>query len=215
MCVTTRSRLGDHGRYHALHKAMRTKILRPKDFEPHPDEASTISALMETQSRYQLNPRGKVWHISTGHPFTDDHVDLLRHFTSLISFAKGSVLREDLNLTDIGVKRLAAISSMAAVMIENCPQISDAIFDYISGNHRIRWLCLNCPNLTDKGMGCVGEMTHLLRLALIGSAVTESSVPYLSKLVNLRHLSLKECDFSSEAIESLRTHLPNCKIDSS
>ena len=195
--------------------ANRNKTLRPTDFSPHPDQEAAIAALLETKSGYQINPRGRVWHVSCGYEFSDKHVSLLSRFPQFTSLVKVSPFRPYANLTDEGVRQLSTIPLMTALKLENCSSITNNIFPFLSLNKRIRWLHLNCPNISDEGMECASKMTHLLMFGLIGSAVTEKSVSHLSKLINLRALFLENCDFSADAIQSLQLALPKCKIATS
>jgi hypothetical protein len=82
---------------------------------------------------------------------------------------------------------------------------------------RITELVLSELEITDDLMrGVVGYLDflpHLEFLDLGANAFTDDALPLLRDLRQLKRLDLEDNDLSSEAVDRLRSMLPNCQIN--
>ena len=159
-----------------------------------------------------MNGKGRIWHVSAGHSFPNDQIDNLIRLQKLCSFSYGCMAIPKGILTDLSIERLVRHPRLAGIMIEGCNQLTDKSIEHIASNPWIRWVSLNCKNITNEGMRLLPSMPHLIRFGVAGSQVTDESIKYFFGLKNLKYLFLYQCKVSPSAITILRNALPCCTV---
>jgi hypothetical protein len=77
----------------------------------------------------------------------------------------------------------------------------------------IEILILRCPNVTDRGLAELSRLPKLRHLDLFRTPVTDQGLHHLAALENLDYLRLDETLVAPAGIQSLKSNLPNCKIE--
>ena len=73
-------------------------------------------------------------------------------------------------------------------------------------------LRLGCTTFSGLGAKLLGELTHLERLSLAGSGITDNGLTYLHSLNNLQELDLTGTKVTAAGVATLQKALPTCRI---
>ena len=184
-----------------------------KDITPHPGDKEAVACLAEARCRCWLNPRGQVWQLGIGLPFSDSLIPKLAQFPKLISIVSDSRTKSFPEFTDDGVRLICEELQLRALSFSNFTNLTNKTLVYLAKNQRLQWLVLNRVEIDDDGIMALNGTNHLYRLGLAGTRITYRSVPILKRLTNLRHLVLLDCEFPPSSIQELKQSLPNCKVE--
>lgn len=107
---------------------------------------------------------------------------------------------------------LAKLCDLRWLDLYYCKRIKDAAVDAIvqAGPERLLVFSLMGTSISNVSVPLLGTLTSLLSLSLSGTAISE--VEPFAQLVNLRNLDLMGTNVSAEAVNWLRQQLPNCRI---
>lgn len=71
---------------------------------------------------------------------------------------------------------------------------------------------MNQTNIGDADMELIGTFTNLKSLFLVGTRITDASIPHLKKLKNLQRLDITGTKISEQGKRDLQTPMPELKI---
>ncbi len=190
------------------------KFFKASEFAAHESDKDAVDYLGQYKARFQLDPRGRVYHVSMGHLGTSNCVKQLKQLPKLISFAIGTRrvefnwfeeeefcdLIESQNLQSIVVDKnsIADISSHSLRRLEQCDNI--------------KYLGLFNYGIDDSAIDTFLRMHQLLGLFISGSSASDSRLKELASLKNLRRLNIRDTAASTETIQHLSLNLPRCTI---
>ncbi len=72
---------------------------------------------------------------------------------------------------------------------------------------------ISSPFITDQGMDHLSQLHQLERLTLFDMDLTDAGLAKLASLRNLEYLGVKRTKVSQQGVASLRSALPDCKIE--
>ena len=72
---------------------------------------------------------------------------------------------------------------------------------------------ISSPYITDQGMDHLCQLHQLERLTLVDIDLTDAGLAKLASLRNLEYLGVKKTKVSQQGVASLRSALPDCKIE--
>ena len=87
-----------------------TKNVRAGEFQPHADDMDAMAQMSGLRGRFQLNPRGQVYHLWLGERLADEHIRLFAAFPNLISVSAGVSWIKFEEFTHDGAIELAKLS---------------------------------------------------------------------------------------------------------
>lgn len=109
-----------------------------------------------------------------------------------------------------GLRHVAKLPRLRKLSLVNC-RIDDAGLHALQKAPRLKELDLDGTRITDHGISLLPGM-RLHELDLCNTTITDHSLPYLTKLRRLQELNLRDTGVSQEAIDRLRSALPNCSV---
>ena len=184
---------------------------RPSEFEPHLDDVRALEMLSDIKCVFQLNPRGFVYGVRSGHQFSDAHVDallMLPHFMSLVLFRFPD--RESLFSHD-GFERLSQHKRFRAFMDQGNPQITDGLAKLLVKAPHVRWVLVPNCGLTDAAIPTLASSNHLFSLSLISNQISDDSIDGLCRMTRLRRLFLRDTKISESGFNKIKASLPKCR----
>lgn len=164
---------------------------------------------------------------------TDKNAAALRRLTNL------SEIRAEFQLTDAGLRHLRGLTRLKELNLLNSSitdegltsmkgmrgleklyltsynpgaAITDVGIQNLRGLINLRWLVLNCPDVTGDVVGDLSNLVNLEGLGLQGIDIGDEQLEYVLKFKKLKHLDLKRTRVTSEGIAGLRSSLPNCEV---
>lgn len=114
----------------------------------------------------------------------------------------------DAQVTDAGVIALAHAKSLRSLCMEGT-KVTDACLPYLKQLPHLETLWLGTgvrghgPNITDRGMETIGEMTILISLDLSGTKITDEGLVYLRNLARLKNLKIDNTRITEAALVNL------------
>ena len=121
------------------------------------------------------------------------------------------------DVTDEGIRRLAAAPHLRKLHIRWCPHLTDAALEYVSAMPALEHLALFDLAITDRGIGALRRCSTLRRLEVFAGegqshGVTPLAMTYFGEFSQLRVLEIKGSWVTKEAVEELHQSLPNTTI---
>jgi len=184
------------------------KYLSSKQFESEPADCEGVALLESKRCRFGLTPRGRVYGVSG--PLADSDVAAVLRLPKLIEVTLTGPWHGD-EFTDAGFQLLMTHPKLQIFGCANRSLITDSSAAALTVSSRIRWLCLNGCQITNKGVEYISEQTQLLNLNLANTKITTDCVSDLRKLTDLRRLRLTGNAFDESARAELHRDLPRCK----
>ncbi len=109
-------------------------------------------------------------------------------------------------VTDAGLAALAENSAIRSLLVPGT-KVSDAGMKHLRRLSQLETLWLGVydegANVTDEGLGDIGELTTLKHLNLSGTKITDAGLPRLGKLSKLESLSLDSTAITEEGLRHL------------
>ena len=150
--------------------------------------------------------RGIVCFDVSGSAFSD--VDML-YLRRLVRFQCLDTLtvRSD-SVTNRGIAYINAFHALKHLALESA-HVDDGVMPHLASLKQLRSLSLaGCKGITGHNIGCLATLPDLTCLNLTFTALSDSSVPELSRLNGLVELHIGETELSDRAIATLRSNLP-------
>ena len=182
--------------------------LRTSQFQAHPDDAKAIDLLSDVRlCGFGLNPRGRVYGVSGG--LADSHAQALLQLPHLIEVSVSNLANDPI-FTDVGFEELIAQSAVQIFGCAQNPALTDRAASAVPSS-QLRWLGLNCCNITDAGVKHICGQRQLLGLYLAHTQITHQCVSDLCRLADLRNLNLQGTKVSEAVRDRLSAQLPKCR----
>lgn len=189
---------------------------------------------------YTTNQKKKIVHITQEQFKSIENLQglyqLVLHNTTitdemLINIAKIKTLREinlwNTQITNKGLKIIGTMESLEGLQI-GATDISDEGLKFISGLKNLRLLSLTTsnrmkggqvgtassdnPNITDKGIEYIKDLSKLKYLDISATNVTDSSVDTLSQMKQLERLGITNTKITKLGLSKLTKELESCNI---
>ena len=116
----------------------------------------------------------------------------------------------DADVTDAGLIALTNAKTLTSLCVE-CTEVTDASLPYLKKLPHLNTLWLGTgimghgPNITDRGMEMIGEMTSLTSLDLSGTRITDKGLVYLKKLRGLTNLTIDDTRITEAGLVSIES----------
>ncbi|MHC4401889.1 MAG: choice-of-anchor C family protein, partial [Planctomycetota bacterium] len=133
-------------------------------------------------------------------------IDRLRELGARVSVKDGIVREVDLTdstITDADMEIFSSLSSLEHLILNGCPQLTDAGLVHLEGLAKLKGLGLERANVTDAGLSNLSTLIELDYLSLNGTRVGDAGLKHLSGLTNLGVLYLCDTDTADAGLASL------------
>jgi hypothetical protein len=113
------------------------------------------------------------------------------------------------SLTDNGLKIICNLGRLRSLRITHCENLSDRSLNYLQHLHRLESLelsCGDCSNFTDEGARQLSKLPNLRHLTLVGwEKLTDEGMLYFSQMCSLESLNLRFAKrISDEGVDKLQ-----------
>lgn len=130
------------------------------------------------------------------------------------------MILEAWNITDEGMREILEFPSLTGIYLMDCQQLTDESLRLISKHTKLQDLVLNTGRFSDGGVEQLAECQSLLNLEVVSGtdALTNESLRHLSRLKNLKLLSIRGTGITDEGVKFLErmTGLETlCLVDTS
>jgi hypothetical protein len=115
-------------------------------------------------------------------------------------------------VTDAGMEHIAGLKQMKQLGLWKTA-VGDEGCKHIGKLTNLQTLMLDETKVTDAGVTHLGKLTELDDwLGLVGTKVTNNSLPVLSGFRKLKHLNLRKTQVTADAVQTLQRALPKTEI---
>src|SRR5882757_1449954 len=134
-------------------------------------------------------------------PFSDESFQYYQGMKSLETFSAGLTTLAWLDIGDEGVKRLAPLSQLKHLRLNNTTIKDPKCFE---GLVNLESLDLGDAYVLDSSLAPLANMKNLKRLNLLGTLVTDDGLKYLRELTRMEDLDLYGVKITDAGVEHLR-----------
>jgi hypothetical protein len=144
----------------------------------------------------------------------DASLGYLKDCPKLESLSAGTNFQN--HVTDDGIQNLKDMKFLVYLDILGT-RATDLGLGHIKGLTNLKYLAMGNQgiktDITDAGIAHIAGMKKLETLIVVNAAVTDAGLEHVKKLSNLKRLHLAKTNVTEAGAASLKTALPNCKVE--
>jgi len=114
-------------------------------------------------------------------------------------------------VNDAILEHLRVLPRLREVCLQSC-QVSEKGVEFVGDLANLRELLLDGSNVSDEGLEHIAGLIQLDTLQLADTHVTDSGLEHLTRLAQLQFLDLSGTQVTNEGVKKLQQALPNCEI---
>jgi hypothetical protein len=172
-----------------------------------PREINLVTGSAQDNDLELIQKLPSVIRVSVSGEISDDG---LKHLASMSSLIAVNVQSE--SITDDGLCQLAALENLEDLMVGS-DRIKGTFVKCLTPCQKMFWFVVSAPSFDDDAArDLVEAWPNIHKLDLLGTGVTDKSVPYLASLKNLYEIDLRYTEVSDAGIEQLEKARPGLMI---
>src|ERR1041385_6454469 len=166
-------------------------------------EPKQLQEIAKLESVRELYVPARVWSpvSDVKAPFSDESFQYYQGMKHLETFSAGLTTLAWLDIGDEGVKRLAPLSQLRHLRLNNTTIKDPKCFEALVN---LESLDLGDAYVLDSSLAPLANMKNLKRLNLLGTLITDDGLKYLSDLTKMEDLDLYGVKITDAGVEHLR-----------
>ncbi|TWT77405.1 hypothetical protein Pla123a_20660 [Posidoniimonas polymericola] len=188
-----------------------THPIKAEDFKTHVDDRAAVESLSQSNARFQVTRRGRVYGVCMGGLGDMESLVWLHSLPKLRSFSVATIGARKW-FGDAELAAVVAVPQLRAVAACTCERVTASRVCASGRFDHIRWLALPSCQVADEGVNEIQRLSNLFSLSLIGSTSSDKVLKGLDSLRNLWRLHLGVTNASPTTIDHLAASLQRCQI---